>query len=124
MLFSNLFHQGQGTTSLDLFSFYVWECLLVCAPHVCSVCADQKRGSEPLELKLKMVLSCCTGAQNQTWSFCKSVKSMQLQSPVSSPRLISFVNSENIVSTLHLKESQETRILLSCLLVETGGLIV
>lgn len=123
MLFSNLFHQGQGT-NLDLFSLYVCECLLACAPHVCCVCADQKRRLEPLELKLKMALSHCMGAQDQTQSFYKNIKSMQLQSLVSSPRLISLANSGNIVSALHLKESQETGSLLSCLLLETGGLIV
>jgi hypothetical protein len=63
---------------------WVFACMLVCGPHVCSTCGDQKRGSDLLELELQMVVSCHVVAGNTTqvlWkgSLLTTESSLQLQ---------------------------------------------
>lgn len=45
----------------------------------------QKRGSEPLDPELQMVVSCREGSENQTWVLCMTRWCSQQQSPHSSP---------------------------------------
>lgn len=48
----------------------------VCTTHVISVCGDQKRAPDPLEVELYMVLSYHVGAGNQTWALSMCSKSL------------------------------------------------
>lgn len=55
--------------NLNFYGYWSFACMYVCAPHMCLVSLRTKRASDPQELILYIIVSCHTGAGNQTQVF-------------------------------------------------------
>ena len=55
-----------------LFIFILHVCLVCMYTHECNTLRGQKRALNPLDLELRMVVSCHVGSGNGTWVLCKN----------------------------------------------------
>ena len=79
----------------DVFVVHVYECfvcILIYASYACNTCRGQERALVPLDLELKMVVSCCVGARNLAWILWKSSQCSLTTEPTFQPHSFLFLH--------------------------------